>query len=408
MFHINQFQNLQENLQNNGHNDVNIYKNLDKVIDPGKKIPEKDPDKDLDKDLDKELNVDDLEKNQKKYISPKRNVTIVPATNEVNVNLTTNDVNVNQYKNMYCANCGEKGHVVKECTRPITSFGIIAFKVIHNKDEELYDKNKYLSDLVENVKNNNNDVYPKIKFLLIQRKDTMGYIDFIRGKYSSTDEFQKYTKIQTCLNEMTFLEKEYLMTLTFDQIWNNLWINKNSRCYLNEYENAKKKFQKLDIPHLVKNSETVYSFNEFSFPKGRRNMKETNIACAEREFYEETGYDKSTYDFIKNYPIIQEEFMGTNNIKYRHTYYLVKMKENTPPPKIDYNNQCQTGEVKNLGWFTIDESMSLMRPYDTEKKKVLVNVNKDILEMNFEFNCSSYYTNYRKWKYNEPIPSKNF
>ena len=44
-------------------------------------------------------------------------------------------------------------------------------------------------------------------------------------------------------------------------------------------------------------------------------MKETNIICAEREFYEETGYNKSTYDFIKNYPIIQEEFIGTNNIR---------------------------------------------------------------------------------------------
>ena len=92
----------------------------------------------------------------------------------------------NQYKNIYCANCGEKGHVVKECGRPITSFGIIAFKIIKNKQEEELDTNIYLSNLVKNVHNIN--VYPKIKYLLIQRKDTMGYIDFIRGKYPNTDD----------------------------------------------------------------------------------------------------------------------------------------------------------------------------------------------------------------------------
>ena len=34
-----------------------------------------------------------------------------------------------KYKNIYCVNCGEKGHVVKDCFGPITSFGIIAFKI---------------------------------------------------------------------------------------------------------------------------------------------------------------------------------------------------------------------------------------------------------------------------------------
>lgn len=319
-------------------------------------------------------------------------------------NLYSPPKNMNQYKNIYCANCGEKGHVVKECYKPITSFGIIAFKIIHNKQEEFYDKNVYLSDLVQDI--TQNDVYPKIKYLLIQRKDTMGYIDFIRGKYSNTDEIQKFIKINTCLNEMTFIEKEYLLTLTFDQIWNQLWTNKNSSCYKKEYENAKAKYNKLDVPNLVKNSETVYTYNEFSFPKGRRNMKETNITCAEREFFEETGYDKTTYDFIKNYPIIQEEFLGTNNVKYRHTYYLVKMKDKVSPPKIDVNNHSQIGEVKNIGWFSFNESISLMRPYDTEKKKVLVNVNTDVVKMNFIFNCSSYYSNYPKWKYNSN--HKNF
>ena len=65
---------------------------------------------------------------------------------------------------------------------------------------------------------------------------------------------------------------------------------------------------------------------QWSVPCGHLHDNENAMVGAKREFFEETGYDKSTYEFIKNYPIIQEEFIGTNNVKYRHTYYLVKMK----------------------------------------------------------------------------------
>jgi hypothetical protein len=55
----------------------------------------------------------------------------------------------------FCNNCGKNGHAFHQCKYPITSIGIIPFK----KD--------------------NND----IKYLMIRRKDTLGYVDFMRGKY---------------------------------------------------------------------------------------------------------------------------------------------------------------------------------------------------------------------------------
>lgn len=298
------------------------------------------------------------------------------------------------YKNIYCANCSERGHIIKECFKPITSFGIIAFKVVNSKLEEEYDKNEYLTELCNEVSNNN--VYPKIKFLMIQRKDTMGYIDLIRGKYYSKNNNNK-ERIQVCINEITFNEKNNLLTQSFDTIWNNMWINHDSRCYKNEYESAKRKFEQLDIKQLLDNSRTLYYHNEIGFAKGRRNNREQNIICAEREFKEETGFSKLNYDFINNYPTIQEEFIGTNNVKYRHTYYLVKMKSGTQPPKININDKIQTGEVSNIGWLTYNECISLIRPYDIEKKKILSKVNKDILNMNFKYNLSNYYTNPKKY-----------
>jgi 8-oxo-dGTP pyrophosphatase MutT (NUDIX family) len=131
-------------------------------------------------------------------------------------------------------------------------------------------------------------------------------------------------------------------------------------------------------------------------------MKESNIACAEREFYEETGYNKKNYKFIKNYPTIYEEFTGTNGVNYKHIYYLVKMKDNVLPPKIDKNNIIQTGEVKNIGWFDYEECIALIRPYDIEKKKVITNVYNDILAMNNNYICSEFYYINNKKSINKP------
>jgi len=311
--------------------------------------------------------------------------------------LSLNDEPKKRFKNVYCVNCGEKGHIVKDCSGPITSFGILAFKIVYNSSDEAFDKNRRLLQLFEMIDPqkdlNKEKKYPLVKFLMIQRKDTMGYIDFVRGKYPE-DEKGKREMINVCLNEMTKQEKQKLLSLSFDTIWKQLWIKPNSIAFRNEYDTAKKKFQQLDIEQLVENSDNLYAFSEWGLAKGRREMKESNIACAEREFFEETGYDKKTYEFIKNYPIIKEEFVGTNGVQYRHIYYLVKMKDNkgyVPVPYVDDNNMIQKGEVQNIGWFTLEECLSLIRPYDQAKKEVLINVHKDILEMNGEYACSNFY-----------------
>lgn len=282
-------------------------------------------------------------------------------------------------KNIFCVNCGERGHIVKECKAPITSYGIIAFKVNNSPLDDINDKNDELVKLLksESIIDNDN-TYPKIKFLMIQRKDTIGYIDFIRGKYND---------IKTCIDEMTQKEKKNLLTKTFDELWNELWICNKSHenFYKQEYNQAKKKFNQIDIQNLIGNSDkSKFNYSEFSFAKGRRDIKEQAIDCAEREFSEETGYDKSSYDFIKEYPIIEEQFKGTNGIMYKHVYYLVKMKESylKSPIVIDTNNIIQMSEVKNVGWFSFNECLALIRPYDVEKKKILTKIYNDLLCMN--------------------------
>jgi 8-oxo-dGTP pyrophosphatase MutT (NUDIX family) len=311
----------------------------------------------------------------------------------------TEKINVKK-KTVFCANCGEKGHVYKECDGPITSFGIIAFKVVNKREDEMHDINTKLRTILSDISKQLNGQcsysslfsknYPLIKFLMIQRKDTMGFIDFVRGKYPMSPE-EKRPMLQVYLNEMTLQERQNLLTQSFDDLWDNLWVNHESKCYRKEYESAKRKFEELDVPSLMDGTESTWTFQEFGFPKGRRNMKETNIACAEREFCEETGYHKSEYEFLRNYPTIEEEFVGTNGVKYKHIYYIVKMKSSAPPAKVDHTNKLQTGEVQNLGWFTYDQCITLLRPYDHAKKEVVTKVYEDLLSMRFQFDCTEFY-----------------
>ena len=299
----------------------------------------------------------------------------------------------NKYKNITCVNCGGKGHVVRDCKSPITSFGIVSFKIVNSMEDEYGDTNDEIKDILKKTNSNSIDMYPKIKYLMIQRKDTIGFTDFIRGHYTNDEE----TIIKVCINEMTNYEKYKLLTCTFDELWEYAWFYRQSKS--KEYEKAKEKYLLLNVPNLIFKSTDHYNFTEFSFPKGRRNIKETNNSCAEREYFEETGYNKSNYEYVKYYPIINEEFTGTNGIEYRHLYYLAKMKNNIEAPVLNTENALQMGEIRNIGWFDYNECISLIRPYDTEKINILTKINNDLLKMKNDIYTSPFFFNNQRWKY---------
>lgn len=91
----------------------------------------------------------------------------------------------------FCNNCNRTNHVYNNCRAPITSIGVVAFRCGHTGPE----------------------------FLMIRRRDSFGFVDFIRGKYSLNDE----AYIQRIIDEMTMSEKANLMRLTFEQLWRLLW-----------------------------------------------------------------------------------------------------------------------------------------------------------------------------------------
>lgn len=276
-------------------------------------------------------------------------------------------------KRIYCVNCGLPDHFYKQCQAPTTSFGLVAIRRYRAEKarcaiptlEFECEKQVVHTDRVPPIEDSG------FLVLLVQRKDTMGFIDFVRGKYPK-NEPEKGEMLKVYLEEMTCEERHRLRTRSFSEIWDLLWLNHESKCYLTESELAEKKFSSLDIPALLEKTECRWSQSEWGFPKGRKNIHESQYQCAVREFCEETGYNKRQFRTL-NDSFIEESFLGTNGVAYKHVYFIAEFLEKTPAPVLTQRPEQQC-EVKNVGWFTPEQCLSILRPYDVQKKNVIQEV----------------------------------
>ena len=255
----------------------------------------------------------------------------------------------------YCTNCGFQGHIFNQCKYPITSNGIIAY-------------------------NNSNKT---IKYLLICRKDSFGYVDFIRGKYP----LKNLDYLINIIDEMTIYEKKKILNNDFNILWNDLWNNNISIQYRSEERQSREKFNKIKkgilinnkkftISELIHNSKTMWIEPEWGFPKGRRNYQETDINCAIREFEEETGYKKNNLNIISNLIPYDEIFTGSNYKSYKHRYFVGKINN------ILVKHNFQKSEVSNIRWVSYEDALDIIRPYNIEKKDILTNINTILTNYN--------------------------
>ena len=76
----------------------------------------------------------------------------------------------------------------------------------------------------------------KNEYLMVRRRNT-GFVEFMRGKYT----LDNYKYILNIFTIMTIAEREQILTATFDELWESLWMKKNMRQYQNEYSHSKKK-----------------------------------------------------------------------------------------------------------------------------------------------------------------------
>ena len=191
-------------------------------------------------------------------------------------------------KTIYCTNCGKIGHNYKNCKNPIISYGIMLFKYVDNE----------------------------FKLLLVQRKDSIAYIEFIRGKYSISNT----SKLFNLLQNITKSELSNILNYEFDYLWNKLWSsnidNDSIKKFEKEYSSSFKKFNfiksrsnSINIYELLPILNMTYNDTEWGIPKGRRNLNELDIEVANREFQEETNLSSNDYIILNSISPIRERFL---------------------------------------------------------------------------------------------------
>jgi len=186
----------------------------------------------------------------------------------------------------------------------------------------------------------------------------------IRGIYELEIE-----SIIKSINLLTKEEYNFLITKPFDELWNNIHGNKYA------YAKAKEQFNLLIeyiIPQISHRINIIYNDPEWGFPKGKRNLNETNIECAKREFHEETGLDEDNYILLDRlYPLI-ENIKGSNDIYYKHVYYIALFKNNFDYSKIqlgtDFIQNLEIGDIKS---YTLNNVLKLVREYNYERKTII-------------------------------------
>jgi 8-oxo-dGTP pyrophosphatase MutT (NUDIX family) len=284
----------------------------------------------------------------------------------------------------YCSNCHKKCHTSKYCSEPSTSIGICCFKMNSKLTNSF--RNKINNTNYYDIDNNTNIVISNISkfnkyntlvhFLLVRRKYSVNYIDFIRGKYETSELLHMF-------NYMSIEEVNNIKTSEFNELWNNLWTRTSKhKIYMNEFIESETKFNNIrtsgllfDIIQMAKPYETT----EWEIPKGRKNMNETNIECAIREFKEETSLSTNTinedYTVLNCIDPIHDTFTGTNNKLYKHIFYVGMANDITIP----YHKNDEIAEVK---WCTWDETIKLIRPYNENKIKIITNIFLFIININ--------------------------
>jgi 8-oxo-dGTP pyrophosphatase MutT (NUDIX family) len=243
-----------------------------------------------------------------------------------------------------CNNCGNNGHLFYNCKKPITSFGIVCYRINTNSE---------------------------IEYLLVKRKDSLGYVDFLRGKYNENNDFQ----LKNIINEMTEEEKQNILHCTYKDLWDKLWNKVNEKYDIKNEE--KYNYIKLNKKHLFI-TPIQWIEPEWGFPKGRRNYKEKDIECALREFEEETGYSKHKLIFIKNLNPFEEIFTGSNLKSYKHKYFLSYIQYNESINDTNY----QKSEIGDMKWFTYNKCLEKIRSYNVEKLILLQNINNLLQKYN--------------------------
>ena len=257
---------------------------------------------------------------------------------------------------IYCNNCGNEGHLYRQCRLPVLSYGVLCI----NKD----------------------------KLLMIQRKDSLSFIEFLRGKYDLSNEDYILRLLNTC----SIKERDLISNSSFDVLWDNLWFSgkirkKQTDRMIREYEKSKYLFNKLKetcLDSLISKCTNTYETPEWEFPKGRRSSHESNIKCAQREFEEESDLQSNEYTLLENVAPLTEEYIGSNSVRYKHIYYI-GIYNGDRKLSINSDKYEQYSEIGDIEWLSISECYHKIRDEKLTKIQIIEQMDKIITNWSNDF-----------------------
>ena len=294
-------------------------------------------------------------------------------------------------KNYLCTNCGKNTHDYKHCNEPVTSWGVILVKYrdmkkpIHNSiDINTYANHKRACIETLNDRIVISNANQNIMFLMVSRKYSVGYVEFIRGRYRPEKIDQVvYLFKQMKPSELDLIKYSLMIEEGFTYLWKSFWGNKHILTYLSkDKQRSQENYNilqyngvdgpEIDLKTLVNMITVDYDIDEWGFPKGRKNKYESDRDCAIREFKEETGYTANDFKIIDEIKPLIEIFIGTNGITYRHIYYVAELISNKSP--VNNITESQKDEIGNIQFMNFQTALINIRDYHIPKKNLLKNL----------------------------------
>lgn len=254
-----------------------------------------------------------------------------------------------------CSNCQGLGHMMRECPKPVCSYGVVLIRLRTNQT-------------------GNSDV----EVCMVRRRDSFSFIEFVAGRYRLEDP----RTVVDLLQSMTTAERELVACGNFDTVYRSVWQDPN-RARTPAYFIGLARYCALvlgyelrpgvcvSLKSLLQSTATAFDEPEWGLPKGRPHPSETQETCAIREMAEETTVTSNDYTLIRMgrhdmSTVFCETFVGSNGVSYEHRY-LMAVAESTAEPKVPPGSP----EIGAVAWFTLKEAIEHMRPRDIEKQHML-------------------------------------
>lgn len=212
-----------------------------------------------------------------------------------------------------------------------------------------------------------------IQIIMIKRRFSYAFGDFINGRYSTLDTF---AQIAHMFRYMTAEEKAIISSNSAPNIFYHYWLVNptDSLCPVDiatKYKSFCDRFSSLirhdmgrQINELLIRTPCISCLDLFEFPKGKVKPNEDSLDAAKRELKEETNYNENNYilyDDIKplNYILNAPD----NGEVYITDYYIGEVTIANAHTSLKMTDWSQKIEVSEIRRFSISSIRDLFPHY---------------------------------------------